>query len=139
MKNKGLSFLGLLIIVVLVAGVYYGWQFGYQKVVNLVNQRQAIGFMKEDIAYMDSFYKQHGRYVNDDGNWPVLPKTSLKNSDSTIIYDISFAEHSDILSQDYSRYSLIAIPTPVPNQPQGDSICMNQDGSVKYTKLTTCD
>ena len=40
----------------------------YQKVVNLVNQRQAIGFMKEDIAYMDSFYKQHGRYVNDDGN-----------------------------------------------------------------------
>lgn len=55
MRNKGLGVLGLLIIVALVGGIYYGWQFGYQKVVNLVNQRQAIGFMKEDIAYMVHF------------------------------------------------------------------------------------
>jgi Tfp pilus assembly protein PilE len=139
MKNKGLGVVGLLIIVALVGGIYYGWQFGYQKVVNWVNQRQAISFMKEDVAYMDSFYKQHGRYVNDDGNWPLLPKASLKNSDSSIVYEISFAEHSDILSQDYSRYSLIAVPAAVANQPQGENICMSQDGAVKYTKLSNCD
>jgi Tfp pilus assembly protein PilE len=139
MRNKGLGVLGLLIIVALVGGIYYGWQFGYQKVVNLVNQRQAISFMNEDVAYMDSFYKQHGRYVNDDGNWPVLPKTSLKNSDSSIVYEISFAEHSDILSQDYSRYSLIAVSAVAANQPNGENICMSQDGVVKYTKLSNCD
>lgn len=139
MRNKGLGVLGLLIIVALVGGIYYGWQFGYQKVVNLVNQRQAISFMKEDVAYMDSFYKQHGRYVNDDGNWPVLPKTSLKNSDSSIVYEISFAEQSDILSQDYSRYSLIAVSAVAANQPHGENICMSQDGAVKYTKLSNCD
>lgn len=139
MKNKGLGFLGLLIIIALVAGVYYGWQFGYQKVINFINQRQVISFMKEDVAYMDSFYKQHGRYVNDNGSWPRLPKANLKKSDSSIVYDITFADHSDILSLDYSKFSLIAIPTAIVNQPQGDNICMNRNGEVRYTKLYTCD
>ena len=138
MKQKGLSLLELMIVVAIVgilARIGVGLYFNQ---VQRANKSMAMQVLQQNIAKMENYYSQNGRYLESGNTWPGSIITSVVGVSGSPVYSVTFYP-SSATSDNTQAYCLVATPTNLSSN-QSDQITMYIDryGSISTTAPTNC-
>lgn len=137
-NSNGFSLLELIIVISIVSILATIATLSYQNITRKSQRNLALHVLQHNVLMIAKYYRVHGRYVDNSGNYPTnIIQKEVKHGED-VIYKIDFGSNTKYAidsNADKSKFSLIATPIESSSQSKDGSICINQHGEV-YLDIT---